>query len=141
MDQQQKQYAALAPILALCGIFVDPMASTLLPLMLFFIFFWRHKDFASQVALRSADLTFTVQLLIILASLFLSLFIALKPITDISAQHIMTVTTFFLLGYMIISLLIATGMAFRGTAYKHWFSFRLAERIFTTLHKRNNVDS
>ena len=71
MIQQEKHYAALAPIMALTGVFAHPAASTVLPLILFFIFRWRNMEFAKLVALRAADLAFSVQLYLVIASALL----------------------------------------------------------------------
>lgn len=135
MDSQEKQYAALAPILAIAGIFVHPTASVLLPLGLFFIFHFLHKDNAGLVALRSADLAFSIQLCLILASLLLMLLMSAITFTQQEAQSVMSAITLVLLIYMGLSLCTAALQVFRGRVMRHWFSFRIGERVLNAVNR------
>ena len=91
MIQQEKHYAALAPILALMGLFIHPMASTILPLILFFIFYWLGREAAQLVALRTADLVFTVQLFRAVIWLLFTVGINYVPTTTETALRIDTI--------------------------------------------------
>jgi len=130
MTQQEKHYAALAPIMALAGVFAHPAASTILPLILFFIFNWRKLDFARLVALRAADLAFSVQLYLIVASALLAAVISFYPMTDQQAHGIYTNITFVVVVFLIVSLIAGTIQSFRGKALKYILSLKIAERVF-----------
>jgi len=132
MTQQEKQYAALAPIMALAGVFAHPVATTVLPLILFFIFNWRKLEFARLVALRAADLAFSVQLYLIVASALLATVISFYPMIGQQAQSIYSNITFITVIYLIISLLIKTIQAFRTKAFKYILSLKIAKRVFYT---------
>ncbi|MGD8925203.1 MAG: DUF4870 domain-containing protein [Thioalkalispiraceae bacterium] len=138
MVQQEKHYAALAPILALAGIFAHPVASTVLPLILFFIFYWRRMELAQLVAIRAADLAFTVQLFMVVISLLFAGYFSLYPTSEQSAHRLVTYTTVIVLIFMIVSLLVATVQAFRGKAFKYVLSLRIAERVFNAVSKKQN---
>ena len=135
MEIQERQYAALAPLLAFAGIFAHPVASTVLPLILFFLFRWWNKPHAAILALRTADLAFTVQLSIIISSLLLLLYMSFMPLPEVWAQRIMTIITMVFLSYFVISLILAIVLGIRGEVIKYWISFRIAERVFAALNK------
>ena len=75
-DTTQRSYMALAPLSSLAGIFINPLASTITPFILFFIF-RNSRPAVSKVALQTADLAFSIQLWIMLISLALMLGISL----------------------------------------------------------------
>jgi hypothetical protein len=135
VSQQQKQYAALAPIMAMAGVFAHPAASTVLPLILYFIFRWRNMDFAGLVALRSADIAFSVLLFLMLGSVLLTVYVSYKPMPQHEIQGIIRYLTLVTVGYLIISLAIGIIQAFRGKATNYWLSLRIAERILSASTK------
>jgi len=94
--------------MAITGVFAHPVASTILPLIVFFIFYWRKMELAQLIALRAADLAFTAQMFIVTVSLLLLGVIYLFPATQLDTRQIFTLTTFILLIYVILSLLIGT---------------------------------
>ena len=136
MQQQEKHYAALAPIMALAGVFAHPVASTLLPLILFFFFNWKQMSFARLVALRAADLAFSMQVIIFLSSVLLMVYLSFFTMTEQQARGLMSLITLVVLIYMTISLLIGIVQAFRGKSFSYFLSFKIGERVFTTLSKR-----
>lgn len=136
MVQQEKHYAALAPMMALAGIFAHPMASTLLPLILFFIFYWRRMEQAQLIALRAADLAFTAQLFMVTISLLYAGYFNLYPTSEDTARLLVTLTTLVVIIYMVVSLLIATIQTFRGKSFKYFLSLRIAERVFNAVSKK-----
>jgi len=138
MVQQEKHYAALAPIMALMGIFAHPVASTVLPLILFFIFYWRRMELAQLIALRAADLAFTIQLVLVVASLLFAGYFSLYPTPEQDAHRLVTLTTFAVLIYMIVSLVIGTVQTFRGVTFKYFLSLRIAERIFNAVSSKQD---
>jgi uncharacterized Tic20 family protein len=140
LDKQEKQYAALTPILTIAGIFAHPMASVILPLVMFFIFYWRRKTNASLVAIRCADLAFSIQLTIIITSLLVMLAMSVFSITQQEARIVMTSVTVVLLLYMTLSLALATFMVFRDKIFRHWFSFRIGERLLKTLRQGKTLE-
>ena len=87
MQQQEKHYAALAPIMALAGVFAHPVASTLLPLILFFFFNWKQMSFARLVALRAADLAFSMQVIIFLSSVLLMVYLLGFALVNHESHH------------------------------------------------------
>ena len=129
MLQQEKQYAALAPIMALAGIFAHPFATTLLPLALFFFYNWRKMEFAGRVALRAADLAFSMQLYLILASALLLAYMSFNPLPAQQAEDITSNITLVAVGYLIISFVIAAIQAVRGKSFNDFLSLKIAERI------------
>jgi len=134
-NTKQQSYMALAPLAALAGIFINPLASTLAPLVIYFIF--RHKRAeVAKTALRTADLAFSVQLWIILFSLVLMLGISLEMIATNETQQMMVVATSIILIVYVASLAYAAFQAFNGKICKHFFSFKIAERVFTLVEKR-----
>jgi len=135
--QQEKHYAALAPLMAITGIFAHPVASTMLPLILFFIFYWRKMELAQLIALRAADLAFTAQLFMVTASLLFAGYFSLYPTTEHDAHRLVTITTLIVLIYMVASFLIGTIQAFRGKAFKYFLSLKIAERIYNAVSKKN----
>ena len=139
MNEKEKRYAALAPLLAIAGIFIHPAASTLLPLLMFVILHRQAKVDASTIALRAADLVFSAQLVIMLANLFVGLLFNLLSFSVQAAQTILLVINMTVLIYLMISLAIAAVQAFRGQGYRHLISFRLAERVLSAYRARRNT--
>ena len=129
MTQQEYQYAALAPVMALAGVFAHPMASTLLPLVLFFIFKYRNMDFAKLVALRAADMAFSVQLYLVLVSALLAAYISYFPTPEQDIRFVMSSITFVAVGVLIVSLSVAAIQSFRGKAMNHYLSLKIGERV------------
>ena len=141
MNEKEKRYAALAPLLAIAGIFIHPVASTLLPLVMFLVLHRQAKVDASTIALRAADLVFSAQLVIILANLFVGLLFNLVSISAQAAQTILLVINMTVLIYLMVSLSIAAVQAFRGQVYRHLVSFRLAERVLSAFRAWRNATS
>ena len=139
MNEKEKRYAALAPLLAIAGIFIHPAASTLLPLMMFLLLHRQAKVDASTIALRAADVVFSAQLIIILANLFVGLLFNLESVSAQAAQSILLVINITVLAYLMISLTISAVQAFRGQVYRHVISFRLAERVLSTFRAWRNT--
>lgn len=127
-DMRQRQYLALAPFLSLAGIFIDPLASTIAPLVLYFIFRNKRPE-VGTIALRTADLAFSIQLWIVLISLALMLAISINLLSPEEVKPMMGMATIIILAIFVISLSIAVVYAFKGKVYKYLFSFRIAERV------------
>lgn len=125
---------ALAPLLSIAGIFIHPLASTIAPLVLFFIFRNSRSDVAT-VSLRTADMAFSIQLWIMLISLALMLLMSLNMVAANDARYIMQTATMTILIIFVISLAIASYQAFNNKIYKYLFSFRIAERVINTVSK------
>ena len=135
-DKKQRSYMALAPLTSLAGIFISPLASTAPPLILFFLFSNRRPKIA-KVALQTADLAFSIQLWIMLISLALMLGISLDWLNASQAKEMMTTATTIILGIFIISLLFAIYQAINGRSCTHFFSFKIAERVFKLINNKN----
>jgi len=135
-DSKQRQYMALAPFVSLAGIFIHPVASTIAPLILFFIF-RNSRPNVGTISLRTADMAFSIQLWIMLISLALMLGISMNMITANDAREMMNMATITILVIFVVSLAIAIYQAFNGKVYKYLFSFRIAERVFSLVSKRN----
>jgi len=127
-NSKQAQYMMLAPLLALAGIFIDPIASTVAPLVLYFIF-RNSRPNVGLIALRTADLAFSVQLWIVLISLGFMLGISTNLFTPAEVRPMMATATMIILAIFVVSLTVATYQAFRVKVYKYLFSFRIAERV------------
>lgn len=136
-DTTQRSYMALAPLSSLAGIFINPLASTITPLILFFIF-RNSRPQVSKVALQTADLAFSIQLWIMLISLALMLGISLDWVNPNDAKQIMGMATSVILVIFVVSLLFAVYQALNGRSCTHIFSFKIAERVFNLI---SNPDS
>lgn len=136
-DTTQRSYMALAPLSSLAGIFINPLASTVTPLILYFIF-RNSRPAVSKVALQTADLAFSIQLWIMLISLALMLGISLDWIITNDARQIMGTATSVILVIFVVSLLFSVYQAFNGRGCTHIFSFKIAERVFNLINTRNS---
>ena len=139
-DTTQRSYMALAPLSSLAGIFINPLASTITPLILFFIF-RNSRPKVAKVALQTADLAFSIQLWVMLISLAVMLGISLDWIVAKEAQFIMAKATSIILVLFVISLLFALYQALNGRTCTHIFSFKIAERIFNLINTPKSEDS
>lgn len=135
-DKKQRSYMALAPLTSLAGIFISPLASTAPPLILFFLFS-NSRPKVAKVALQTADLAFSIQLWIMLISLALMLGISLEWINANQAKEMMGTATTIILAIFVISLLFALYQAINGRSCTHFFSFKIAERVFNLVNKKN----
>ena len=135
-DTTQRSYMALAPLSSLAGIFINPLASTITPFILFFIF-RNSRPEVSKVALQTADLAFSIQLWIMLISLALMLGISLDWIVASDAKQIMGQATSIILIMFVASLLFAVYQALNARSCTHIFSFKIAERVFNLIDSRN----
>ena len=136
-DTTQRSYMALAPLSSLAGIFINPLASTVTPLILYFIF-RNSRPAVSKVALQTADLAFSIQLWIMLISLALMLGISLDWINANDARQIMGTATSVILVIFVVSLLFALYQALNGRTCTHIFSFKIAERVFNLINTRKS---
>lgn len=138
MNQQEKHYAALAPVLALAGVFAHPVASPLLPMVLFFIFYWKQMQLAQRIALRAADLAFSAQLYLIAGSMLLAVYYNFNPGSDALIRQLLSLLTLSVLVWMVVSLLLGIIQALRGQAMRYPLSLRIAERVFDAVRQRQN---
>jgi len=136
-DTTQRSYMALAPLSSLAGIFINPLASTVTPLILFFIF-RNSRPQVSKVALQTADLAFSIQLWIVLISLALMLGISLEWVVASEAKEMMGIATSVILVIFVVSLLFALYQALNGRGCTHIFSFKIAERVFNLINTRKS---
>ncbi|MCK4864104.1 MAG: DUF4870 domain-containing protein [Gammaproteobacteria bacterium] len=134
-DTSQRSYMALAPLSSLAGIFINPLASTITPLIIFFIFRSKRANVA-KVALQTADLAFSIQLWIMLISLALMLGISLDWIVANDARQIMDTATLVILIVFVVSLLFALYQAMNRRSCTHIFSFKIAERVFNLINSK-----
>ncbi|MDH5660199.1 MAG: DUF4870 domain-containing protein [Gammaproteobacteria bacterium] len=139
-DTTQRSYMALAPLSSLAGIFINPLASTIAPLILFFIF-RNSRPKVAKVALQTADLAFSIQLWIMLISLAVMLGISLEWIIAEEAQFIMSKATSIILVLFVVSLLFAVYQAVNGRTCTHIFSFKIAERVFNLINSPKSEKS
>jgi len=137
-DTTQRSYMALAPLSSLAGIFINPLASTITPLILYFIF-RKTRPLVSKVALQTADLAFSIQLWIVLTSLALMLGISAEWVIASEAEEMMGIATSVILILFVVSLLFALYQAINGRSCTHFFSFKIAERIFSQINGRNST--
>ena len=135
-NTKQRSYMALAPLSSLAGIFINPLASTLTPLVLYFIF-RNSRPEVSKVALQTADLAFSIQLWIVLTSLALMLGVSLDIVSTAETREMMNIATSIILAIFVISLVFALYQAINGRSCKHIISFKIAERLFEVFNKRS----
>jgi len=138
-DTTQRSYMALAPLSSLAGIFINPLASTIAPFILFF-FFLNSRPAVSKVALQTADLAFSIQLWIMLISLALMLGISLDWLVANDAKQVMGQATSIILIIFVVSLLFAAYQALNGRSCIHIFSFKIAERVFNLINNKSMKD-
>lgn len=138
----QRSYMALAPVSSLAGIFINPLASTVTPLILYFLF-RNSRPKVAKVALQTADLAFSVQLWIMLISLVLMLGISLDLVVPAESQQMLSMATSIILVIFVVSLLFALYQALNGRTCTHIFSFKIAERVFNLISNKpdSNKDS
>lgn len=139
IDTAQRSYMALAPLSSLAGIFINPLASTITPFVLYFIF-RKSRPAVSKVAIQTADLAFSTQLWIMLISLALMLGISLDLVVANEARQIMGQATSIILIIFVVSLFFALYQAFNGRSCKHLFSFKIAERVFNLINSRDKKE-
>ena len=139
-DTTQRSYMALAPLSSLAGIFINPLASTVTPLILYFIF-RKSRPMVSKVALQTADLAFSIQLWIMLISLALMLGISLDWIPANDAKQIMGQATSIILIIFVVSLIFALYQALNSRGCTHILSFKIAERVFNLVNGRHHNDN
>ena len=135
-NNKQRSYMALAPLASLAGIFINPLASTAVPLIIYFIFSSQRPKVA-KVALQTADLAFSIQLWIMLISLSLMLGISVDWLNANEAKEIMSTATSVILVIFIVSLVFALYQAVNGRTCSHLFSFKIAERVLTLVNNKN----
>ena len=138
-DTTQRSYMALAPLSSLAGIFINPLASTITPFILYFIF-RKSRPAVSKVALQTADLAFSTQLWIKLISLALMLGISLDLVVANDAKQIMGQATSIILIIFVVSLFFALYQALNGRTCKHLFSFKIAERVFNLINSHDKEE-
>lgn len=132
-ETTQRSYMALAPLSSLAGIFINPLASTVTPLILFFIF-RSSRPKVAKVALQTADLAFSIQLWIMLISLAVMLGISMNWLVAEDAKLIMSQATSIILVLFVVSLFFAVYQAVNGRTCTHIFSFKIAERVFNLIN-------
>ncbi len=137
MGTKNRSYMALPPLLAIAGVFIHPLASTIAPLVLFFIFRNRRPDVAT-ISLRTADMAFSIQLWIMLISLALMLLISVNMVSPNDARYMMQTATTIILAIFVVSLAVASYQAFNNKIYKYLFSFRIAERVISAVSRPAN---
>jgi uncharacterized Tic20 family protein len=133
--RRERQLAALGPLLAAAGVFVHPVASTIMPFVVYVAIRNRNLPFAALSALRAADLAFSIYLWHVIASLVLAALGAFEVTAGLASRQTMTIVTAALLLYFLVSLGIGLVLALRGRGFRYLLSFRLAERVFGALQK------
>lgn len=132
-ETTQRSYMALAPLSSLAGIFINPLASTVTPLILFFVF-RSSRPKVAKVALQTADLAFSIQLWIMLISLAVMLGISFNWLVAEDAKLIMSQATSIILVLFVVSLFFAVYQSVNGRTCTHIFSFKIAERVFNLIN-------
>lgn len=139
-NKTPRGYMALAPILSLAGIFISPYASTLPPLILYFLFSSR-RPMVAKVALQTADLAFSIILWIWLISLSLGMANTLNWLTGNEVKQIWSMATSTIILIFVISLFYAIYKAYKGHGCTHFFSFKIAERVLNVVNNKNKESS
>lgn len=134
----EQKYAALAPVLSLAGIFIHPIATIVIPMGLFFLFYWRRLGFAGRVAIRAADLAFSIILYQLIVSVVMIGLTHYRPMQEVTLQNTITIITIVLLIYLAVSLIIAAVYAARGRVFGYLGSLRVAERVLDNFTGRRD---
>jgi hypothetical protein len=138
-DMRERQLAALSPLVCAATAFIHPVATTIVPFVLYLFMRNRPNPLAATYALRTADLAFTLQLVLILTDLLLVALSSMEATADFVDLRIKTIIVAVVLSYFFISLAYAVVQGFRGITIRYLFSFRLAERVFGALQNRNRT--
>jgi hypothetical protein len=138
--RKTRQMAALSPLLSAAGLFIHPVACTLLPFVYYLFLRRGSRELAKTVALRTADLAFTVQIFLILVGLGLHLLALLSGNDPAGFGRWQLLLGGIIAVYFFANLIIALVLAWRGSAWRFPLSLRLAERIFAALGKRPAAD-
>jgi uncharacterized Tic20 family protein len=131
----ERQLAALGPLLAAAGAFVHPVASTLLPFVLYTAVRSRSLPFAGLAALRAADLAFSIYLWHVIASLLLVTSSHFQATAWLATRDNMAMMTAALLIYFFVSLAIGLIQALRGKQLRYVLSFSVAERVLGAVRR------
>lgn len=121
--------SGLGPILSAAGVFIHPIAITLLPLVVFLLTRQKEDKRISMAALRATDFAFSVYLFFFMKDLILMLLSSIQSTAHLvtpATQYLLTsILVYFLLGM----LLLGSIQAIRCKAFRYPLSFRLAERV------------
>jgi len=129
MLTSETRYAALVPLLTLAAALVHPVASTLVPLIAFFIFHKLKREHERLIALRTADLAFTAQIYILLANLVIGAMVYFQQMSGNDAAQFYSLLTFVIIIYLVIMLVYGMVQALRGLIPGYILSLKLGERF------------
>jgi hypothetical protein len=134
IDNRQRQLAALCPLACAAAAFIHPVATTLVPFVMYLLL--HRQPFAAAYAIRTADLAFTLQILLFLTDLLLVAMLSMAATANHVDAHYKTLVVAVLLSYFFISLAYAVVQGFRGRNLRYLVSFHLAERVLQSLQGR-----
>ena len=121
--------AGLGPILSAAGVYIHPIAITLLPLIGYLVTRSRPDTHISLSALRATDFAFSVYLYFYLKDLIFILLGSLQSTRNIATQENVHLIVTVLIYFLLTMLILGTIQAIRCRSFRYPLSFRLAERI------------
>jgi hypothetical protein len=128
----------LAPLFAAAGFVAtpaNPVGSTLAPFLLFLFLRNRKYPVATSHALRTADFAFSMHIYLLLAKFGVSLLYALGGAWT-PPDGTMTVVVAAFLIYFAGMIIADFVQGLRGLEFRYPLSFRMAERVFEALERR-----
>lgn len=129
MLRSETRFAALVPLLTLASMMIDPIVTTLVPLVAFFIFHKLQRGHERLISLRTADLAFTAQIYILIANFVIGGMVYLQQIASSEAGRLYSLLTFVIIFYLVTMLLYGMVQALRGQMPGYLLSLRLGERF------------
>lgn len=121
--------AGLGPVLSAAGVFIHPIAITLLPFIIFLLTRNRPDNSVSLAALRATDFAFSVYLFFFLKDLVIFFLATIQATAHLATQGNVHLVTSVLLYFLLTMLAVGTLQAVRCKPFRYPLSFRLAERI------------
>jgi hypothetical protein len=137
--RKQRLLAGLAPLFCIAGFFAtpaNPVGSTLAPFLLFL--FLRRRDYptATSHALRTADFAFSMNIYWLLAQYGVHA-LGLIGGSFTPGPNLLLRLGFLLFAYFMAMLVVDFVQGLRGREFKYPLSFRMAERIFVAMERRD----
>ena len=134
--QRQRMLASLGPLLSFAGIFAHPVATTILPFLLFLFLRNRDQPLARDAALRTADFAFSMNLWLLILGFAVSALEHIPVTAPLVPAQARTLIAAAVLLYFFVLVVVAFIQGLRGREFRYPLSFRFAERVFAALEKR-----
>jgi uncharacterized Tic20 family protein len=134
--RRRRMLASLAPMLSFAGTFAHPVATTILPFVLFLFLRNRGDAMPRDSALRTADFAFSMNLWLLILQFAVAALRHIPATARVVPEQANAAVAALVLVVFFAFLIVGFVQASRGREFRYPLSFRLAERIFAALEKR-----